>query len=140
MGDALLLFNISRPQRLTELSNVTQMASRTLAGNSQCSDPARTGSRPEASGCRHRVSWRAPHLGAEPSDEPSLMMPGIIISFVFSKQGWLVFRTTPLQNQLARADEPFDHTPNWLVVQIGTTNPPGCARSDLLTLQQACLH
>src|ERR1035441_1367292 len=37
MGDALLLFNISRPQRLTELSNVTQMASRTLAGNSQAS-------------------------------------------------------------------------------------------------------
>src|SRR5664280_1095672 len=36
MGDALLLFNISRPQRLTELSNVTQMASRTLAGNSPC--------------------------------------------------------------------------------------------------------
>jgi hypothetical protein len=36
MGVALLLFNISRPQRLTELSNVTQMASRTLAGNSQC--------------------------------------------------------------------------------------------------------
>jgi hypothetical protein len=35
MGDALLLFNISRPQRLTELTNVTQMASRTLAGNSQ---------------------------------------------------------------------------------------------------------
>src|SRR5271165_6489010 len=35
MSDALLLFNISRPQRLTELSNVTQMASRTLAGNSQ---------------------------------------------------------------------------------------------------------
>src|ERR1035438_4109425 len=37
MGDALLLFNISRPQRLTELSNVTQMASRTLAGNSRWS-------------------------------------------------------------------------------------------------------
>src|SRR5664279_4165425 len=37
MGDALLLFNISRPQRLTELSNVTQMASRTLAGNSRSS-------------------------------------------------------------------------------------------------------
>src|ERR1039458_1590203 len=35
MGDARLLFNMSRPQRLTELSNVTQMASRTLAGNSQ---------------------------------------------------------------------------------------------------------
>ena len=38
MGDALLLFNISRPQRLTELSNVTQMASRTLAENSQSAD------------------------------------------------------------------------------------------------------
>jgi hypothetical protein len=30
----LLLFNISRPRRLIELSNVTQMASRTLAENS----------------------------------------------------------------------------------------------------------
>src|ERR1035441_8587868 len=39
MGDALLLFNISRPQRLTELSNVTQMASRTLAGNSRSFSP-----------------------------------------------------------------------------------------------------
>ena len=35
MGDALLLFNISRPRRLIELSNVTQMASRTLAENSR---------------------------------------------------------------------------------------------------------
>src|SRR5664280_217393 len=42
MGDALLLFNISRPQRLTELSNVTQMASRTLAGNSRWTDCARS--------------------------------------------------------------------------------------------------
>jgi len=40
------------------------------------------------------------------------MMPGIVISFVFSKQGSLVFRTTPLQNQLASANEPFDNTPN----------------------------
>jgi hypothetical protein len=34
MGDALLLFNISRPRPLIELSNVAQMASRTLAENS----------------------------------------------------------------------------------------------------------
>jgi len=35
VGDALLLFNISRPQRLIELSNETQMPSRTLAENSR---------------------------------------------------------------------------------------------------------
>lgn len=34
MGVVLLLFNISRPRRLFELSNVTHMASRTLAENS----------------------------------------------------------------------------------------------------------
>jgi hypothetical protein len=31
MGDVILLFNTSRPQRLIELSNGTHMASRTLA-------------------------------------------------------------------------------------------------------------
>jgi hypothetical protein len=34
MGVVLLLFNISRPRRLIELSNVTHRASRTLAENS----------------------------------------------------------------------------------------------------------
>src|ERR1039458_785152 len=34
MGDAILMSNISRPHRLIELSNVAQMASRTLAENS----------------------------------------------------------------------------------------------------------
>jgi hypothetical protein len=33
MGVALLLFNLSRPRRLIELSNLTQTASRTLAEN-----------------------------------------------------------------------------------------------------------
>jgi hypothetical protein len=37
MGDVILLFNTSRPQRLIELSNGTQMASRTLAEISLCS-------------------------------------------------------------------------------------------------------
>jgi hypothetical protein len=31
MGDVFLLSNLSRPHRLIELSNTTQMASRTLA-------------------------------------------------------------------------------------------------------------
>ena len=30
--------------------------------------------------------------------EPSLMMPGIIISFIFNEQGKLIFRAAPLQN------------------------------------------
>ena len=30
-------------------------------------------------------------------EEPSLMMPGIIISLIFSEQGKLVLRATPLQ-------------------------------------------
>ena len=37
------------------------------------------------------------------------MMPGIIISFIFSKQERLVFRTTLLQNQFAGAEELFDN-------------------------------
>uniref|UniRef100_E6QLL7 Uncharacterized protein n=1 Tax=mine drainage metagenome TaxID=410659 RepID=E6QLL7_9ZZZZ len=35
ISDVPLLFNISRPQRLIELSNLTHKASRTLAENSQ---------------------------------------------------------------------------------------------------------
>src|ERR1017187_1083807 len=35
MGDLILLSNFSRPLRLIELSNATQMASRTLAENSR---------------------------------------------------------------------------------------------------------
>src|ERR1035438_8152608 len=35
MGDLILLSNLSRPLRLIELSNATQMASRTLAENTR---------------------------------------------------------------------------------------------------------
>jgi hypothetical protein len=35
-------------------------------------------------------------LGTHP--EPSLMMPGIIISLIFSEQRKLALRATPLQN------------------------------------------
>src|ERR1017187_9091354 len=58
MGDALLLFNISRPQRLTELSNVTQMASRTLAGNSQCSGCGRNRYRRSECAAGSPRGWR----------------------------------------------------------------------------------
>ena len=42
------------------------------------------------------------------------MMPGIIISFIFSKQGRLFIRASPLQNQLAGAQEPLQNAPHWL--------------------------
>src|ERR1017187_2340829 len=44
MGDLILLSNLSRPLRLIELSNATQMASRTLAENT-----------PSTSGVTHNV-------------------------------------------------------------------------------------
>ena len=68
------------------------------------------------------------------------MMPGIIISFIFSKQNRLVFQTTPLQDEFACAEEPFEDTPNWLGVEIGTQNCPWSARNRLFAFQQACLY
>jgi hypothetical protein len=55
-------------------------------------------SRPPASGCDDRLPGRASHLGSKSPCEPSLMMPGIIISSIFSEQGGLVVRATPSQN------------------------------------------
>ena len=68
------------------------------------------------------------------------MMPGIIISFIFSEQLRLIFQTTPLKNQLAGAEEPADDTPNWLGIQIRTANLPGSPRGCLFPLQQTRLH
>ena len=36
--------------------------------------------------------------GSDPAAEPSLMMPGIIISCIFNEQGKLIFRAAPLQD------------------------------------------
>ena len=46
----------------------------------------------------HRLPVGAAHLGLGDDPEPSLMIPGIIISLIFSEQRKLVFRATPLQN------------------------------------------
>ncbi len=67
-------------------------------------------------------------------------MPGIIISFIFSKQQRLVFQTTPLQNQFACPEEPVDNASNWLGVQISAENFPRSTGSCLFVLQQARLH
>jgi hypothetical protein len=46
----------------------------------------------------HWAHRRAAHLGISTDPEPSLMMPGIIISCIFNEQGKLIFRAAPLQN------------------------------------------
>ena len=66
------------------------------------------------------------------------MMPVITISFSFSEQRRLVTRAVPLQNELAGPMEPFDDAANWLRVQIGTTNLPRRAGSNLFALQHSC--
>jgi len=52
--------------------------------------------RSPAAGSEDRLSGGAAHLEPEPAIEPSLMMPGITISFVFSEQRRLVARTAPV--------------------------------------------
>ena len=64
------------------------------------------------------------------------MMPGIIISFIFSEQSSLTFCAVPLENQLAGPKEARDDTANWLSLQIGTTNFPRSTWSGLFALQQ----
>ena len=53
---------------------------------------------PEAPRRPHRLHLGAAHLGIGDDPEPSLKIPGIIISLIFSEQRKLVFRATPLQN------------------------------------------
>jgi hypothetical protein len=53
---------------------------------------------PQAPGHCHWLSGHSPHLGTEPTASPSLMMHGIIISFVFSEQSCLIFRTAPAEH------------------------------------------
>jgi hypothetical protein len=55
---------------------------------------------PEASRCRDRDDRHSPYLGPDPDAEPSLKIPGIIISLIFSEQRKLVFRATPCRTSL----------------------------------------
>ena len=63
--------------------------------------------------------------------EPSLMMPGIIISLIFSEQGKLVLRATAL---LASALEVANNLANGFGIQITAANFPRCTRSYLFAL------
>ena len=64
------------------------------------------------------------------------MMRVIGISFVFSKQFRLVFRTIPLQNQLTRSSEALNDGMDRLGLEIGTSNLPWCTRYHLLAFEK----
>jgi transposase len=67
------------------------------------------------------------------------MMPGIIISFIFSEHGRLVFCTSPSQNQLTCVPQPVDDATHWFSIQVDTANLPRSAWSYLFAFQQSCL-
>ena len=92
---------------------------------------------PKQLGARIGFTLGAPHLGLRDDPEPSLKIPGIIISLIFSEQRKLVFRATPLQNQLAGAVEALNNAANGFSIQITAADLPRCTRSYLFALQQA---
>jgi hypothetical protein len=53
---------------------------------------------PKRLGVKIGFTFGAPHLGLRDDPEPSLKIPGIIISLIFSEQRKLVFRASPLRN------------------------------------------
>ena len=59
------------------------------------------------------------------------MMPGIIISLIFSEQGKLVFCATPLQNEFASAVETINNPANVFGIQITAAKFPK-VREELL--------
>ena len=67
------------------------------------------------------------------------MMPGIIISFIFSKQGYLILRTSPSQNQLACEPQAVDDAAHWFCIQVSAADLPRGAWSYLFAFQQSCL-
>ena len=62
------------------------------------------------------------------------MMPGIIISLIFSEQGKLVFCATPLQNEFPSAVEAVNNPANGFGIQITPANFPRCTGSYLFAL------
>src|SRR6516164_359848 len=95
--------------------------------------------RPQAPRRSHRAHRRAAQLGIGTDPEPSLMMPGIIISLIFREQGKLVLRATPLQNQLASAPEAANNLANGFGIQLTAANFPRCPRRYLFAPQQTGL-
>jgi Transposase zinc-binding domain len=71
----------------------------------------------------------------EVAAEPSLMMPGIINSFIFSEQSRLFAGTVPLQNQFAGSMEMRDDAAYRLCIQVDTLNVPRSTGSRLFTFQ-----
>src|SRR5262249_729409 len=96
--------------------------------------------RPQAPRRPHRAHCRAAYLGISPDPEPSLMMPGIIISAIFREQGKLMFRATPVQNEFAGVEEPVNNPADGFRLQISPATFPRCTRASFFALQQPRLH
>ena len=64
------------------------------------------------------------------------MMRVISISFVFSKQFRLVFRTIPLQNQLTGSPEAVNDGTDRLGLEVGTANLPWCSGYNLFAFEK----
>src|ERR1700730_15907602 len=67
-------------------------------GQGFLADNAHDCGRSQPPGRQDRLHLGTPHLGLRDEPEPSLKIPGIIISLIFNEQRKLVFRATPLQN------------------------------------------
>src|ERR1700680_1520041 len=57
--------------------------------------------RSQAPGCPDRLLLHPAYLGTDAHDEPSLMMPVIIICLILNEQLRLIFHTSPSQNEFA---------------------------------------
>jgi hypothetical protein len=77
-----VVFTVPHELNLLALENAPVLRT---AVHRQRRDRHRTGARSQASGRRDRHAQHSAHLGAESAPEPSLMMPGITISFVLSE-------------------------------------------------------
>ena len=85
------------PGRIADIADTNKAVIYDLLLKASSETPHHRG-RSQASRRSHRHLVRPPHLGLDNDPEPSLRIPGIIISLIFSEQGKLVVRATPLQN------------------------------------------
>ena len=103
-----------------KFSSVGTSARRLDGVPDQRRDSDRNRRRSETPRSRDRLPQCPAYLGTESPIEPSLMMPGIINSFIFSEQSSLVLRTVPLQNQFAGLMEMLDDAANGLGIEVGS--------------------
>src|SRR3954467_5527268 len=104
----LLSPRVQRPTHTESPRLAQQEGTFQVALRGHCRDAPRGCCRPETHRCRDRFPEYSAYLGPDSTVEPSLIMPGIINSCIFSEQTSLVHRAVPLQNQFASSMEILD--------------------------------